>query len=147
MHMPSLNRVILVGNLTRDPELKNIPSGACVADMGLAINERFTTKDGEKKDQTCFVDIVVWGRQAETCGEYLHKGSSVLIEGKLKYDQWEKDGQKRNKLRVQADRVVFLDSRENRAEEQDATEDDDSPAPQAEKSTTQAELGSDNVPF
>ena len=144
--MPSLNRVILVGNLTRDPELKNIPSGACVADMGLAINERFTTKDGEKKDQTCFVDIVVWGRQAETCGEYLHKGSSVLIEGKLKYDQWEKDGQKRNKLRVQADRVVFLDSRENRAEEPDATEDDASPAPQVEKSS-QAELGSDNVPF
>lgn len=144
--MPSLNRVILVGNLTRDPELKNIPSGACVADMGLAINERFTTKDGEKKDQTCFVDIVVWGRQAETCGEYLHKGSSVLIEGKLKYDQWEKDGQKRNKLRVQADRVVFLDSRENRAEEPDATEDNASPAPQVEKSS-QAELGSDNVPF
>lgn len=115
--MPSYNRVVLVGNLTRDPEVRHVPSGTAVADMGLATSETYKGKDGEQKETTCFVDIVAWGRQAETCGEYLAKGSPVLVEGRLQFEQWEApDGRKRNKLRVRADRVRFLGRRRREAE-------------------------------
>lgn len=107
--MANLNRVFLAGNLTRDPEVRYIPSGKAVADLQLAINRRYKTASGEDKEDTCFVSVVVWGRQAETSGEYLKKGSAVLIEGSLRYDQWESNGEKRSRLRVNADRVQFLD--------------------------------------
>ena len=103
-----LNRVILMGNLTRDPEVRYIPSGAAVASFGLAVNRTYTTQSGEKKDEVCFVNIVVWGKQAESCGQYLNKGSLVLVEGRLSYRAWEQEGQKRNTLEVRADRVQFL---------------------------------------
>jgi single-strand DNA-binding protein len=107
--MASYNRVLLIGNLTRNPEIRYTPSGTAVADLGLAVNESFKNKAGETVEQTCFVDIVVWGRQAETASEYLHKGSPVFVEGRLQLDQWEsKEGEKRSKLRVRADRVQFL---------------------------------------
>lgn len=107
--MPSLNRVLIAGNLTRDPEVRYTPSGTAVSDLGLAISESFRSKSGELVEQVCFVDIVVWGRQAETCSEYLRKGSPALVEGRLQLDQWEnQEGQKRSKLRVKADRVQFL---------------------------------------
>ena len=107
--MASYNRVLLMGNLTRNPEIRYTPSGTAVADLGLAINENFKNKAGETVEQTCFVDVVVWGRQAETSAEYLHKGSSVFVEGRLQLDQWEnQQGEKRSKLRVRADRVQFL---------------------------------------
>ena len=110
--MTSFNRVVLIGNLTRDPELRTIPSGNTVADLGLATNERFRNKAGETVENTCFVDIVAWGRQAETCGQYLHKGASVLVEGRLQLDQWlSGSGEKRSKLRVKADRVHFMNTR------------------------------------
>lgn len=109
--MASYNRVLLMGNLTRNPEIRYTPSGTAVADIGLAINENFKNKAGETVEQTCFVDIVVWGRQAETSAEYLHKGSPVFVEGRLQLDQWEnQQGEKRSKLRVRADRVQFLGS-------------------------------------
>ena len=109
--MASMNRVFLAGNLTRDPEVRHIPSGITVADLGLAINESYKSKSGEMVENTIFVDVVVWGRQAETSGEYLSKGSPVLIEGRLQLDSWEtKEGDKRSKLRVRADRVQFLSS-------------------------------------
>lgn len=108
--MPSLNNVLLMGNLTKDPEVKYIPSGKAVGDLRLAVNRKYRTGSGEDKDETCFVNIVVWGRQAETCGEYLKKGSSVFIEGRLQYDEWEKDGQRQNRLRVVANRVQFMGS-------------------------------------
>ena len=109
--MASMNRVFLAGNLTRDPEVRHIPSGIAVADLGLAINESYKSKSGEMVENTIFVDVVVWGRQAETSGEYLSKGSPVLIEGRLQLDAWEtKEGDKRSKLRVRADRVQFLSS-------------------------------------
>jgi len=105
----SMNRVFLAGNLTRDPELRHTPGGTAVADIGLAINEKFTSKDGEAKESTCFADIVVWGRQAETCQEHLVKGSAVMVEGRLQYDQWEtEDGQRRTKIRIRANRVQFI---------------------------------------
>ena len=107
--MGSFNRVMLMGSLTRNPELKYTPSGSAVADLGLAVNESFKNKAGETVEQTCFVDVVVWGRQAETATEYLQKGSPVFVEGRLQFDQWEsQQGEKRSKLRVRAERVQFL---------------------------------------
>ncbi len=118
--MASLNKVMLIGNLTRDPEVRYTPSGTAVAKIGLAVSDTFVTKSGEKKEQTCFVDVDVWARQAETCGQYLTKGSPVLIEGKLQLDQWEsKEGEKRSKLKVHADRVQFLGRPRKDAEPQD----------------------------
>lgn len=109
--MASFNRVILVGNLTRDPELRYIPSGSAVSEIGLAVNDR-VKKGDQWVDETTFVDITLWGRTAEVANEYLSKGSSVLIEGRLKLDSWEKDGQKRSKLRVIADKMQMLGGRE-----------------------------------
>ena len=106
--MASLNRVFLMGNLTRDPELRYTQSGLAVCDFGLAINRKFTGRDGQKKEDTCFVDITVWGKQAEVACEYLSKGRQVFIEGRLKFDTWEKDGQKRSKLSVVAQWFQFL---------------------------------------
>lgn len=108
--MASLNKVFLMGNLTRDPEVRYIPSGTAVADLGVAVNERFKDRDsGEWREKAVFVDVTVWRRQAETCAEYLSKGSPVMIEGRLQLDQWENsEGQKRSKLKVLADRVQFL---------------------------------------
>ncbi len=107
--MASLNYVILVGNLTRDPQVRNTPGGATVADLGMAINEKYKNKNGEMQEIVTYVDVVAWGRQAEVCQQYLHKGSPVLIEGRLQLDQWEsKEGEKRSKLRVRADRIQFL---------------------------------------
>ena len=110
--MANLNMVLLIGNLTRDPELRYIPSGTAVANMGLATNRIYTTQDGERKEEVCFVEIVVWSKTAENCANYLSKGSSVFVEGRLQFDSWEtEDGQKRSKLRVVANRVQFLGGR------------------------------------
>ena len=108
--MASYNRVVLVGNLTRDPELRYIPSGTAVTEIGLAVNDR-VKKGDQWVDETTFVDVTLWARTAEVANEYLSKGSSILIEGRLKLDQWEKDGQKRSKLRVVADKMQMLGGR------------------------------------
>lgn len=106
--MPSLNRVILMGNLTRKPELRYTPNGTAVADLGLAVNRSYTV-NGEKREDVLFVDIVAWGKTAENCNEYLEKGSGVAIEGRLQSRSWEtKDGNKRTKIEVVADSVQFL---------------------------------------
>ncbi len=104
----SVNRVLLLGNLTRDPEVRYMPSGMANATLRLATTRRFKTQQGEDKEETCFVDVVVWGKQAETCGQYLSKGSPLFVEGRLQYDEWEKDGQKRNCVRVVAERTQFV---------------------------------------
>jgi single-strand DNA-binding protein len=109
--MASFNRVILVGNLTRDPELRYIPSGTAVTEIGLAVNDRRKNSSGEWVDETTFVDVTLWGRTAEVATEYLNKGSSVLIEGRLKLDTWEKDGKKNSKLRVIGERMQMLGPR------------------------------------
>lgn len=108
--MASYNRVILVGNLTRDPEIRYIPSGTAVSEIGLAVNDR-VKKNDQWVDETTFVDITLWARTAEVANEYLSKGSSVLIEGRLKLDTWEKDGQKRSKLKVIGDKMQMLGGR------------------------------------
>lgn len=106
--MASLNRVVLIGNLTRDPELKYTPSGSPVAKFGLAVNRTYTNKQGEKVQGVDFIDIVTWAKLAELCTEYIHKGSPVAIEGRLQYSSWETDGQKRSKIEVVAENVQFL---------------------------------------
>ncbi|MCC9607606.1 single-stranded DNA-binding protein [Blastopirellula sp. JC732] len=109
--MASFNRVILVGNLTRDVEVRYIQSGSAVAEIGLAVNDRRKTASGEWVDETTFVDVTLWGRTAEIASEYLSKGSPVLVEGRLKLDTWETDGQKRSKLRVVGEKMQMLSAR------------------------------------
>jgi single-strand DNA-binding protein len=109
--MASFNRVILVGNLTRDPELRYLPSGMAVSDIALAVNDRFKRND-QWVEEAVFVDVTLWGRTAEVANEYLSKGSPVLVEGRLKLDRWEKDGQKHSKLKVTAEKMQMLGSRE-----------------------------------
>ena len=107
--MASLNKVLLIGNLTRDPELRYIPSGSAVASFTLAINRVYKLQTGEKKEEVSFVRVVVWGRMAETCGEYLKKGSPAFVEGRLQSRSWDgPDGQKRSTIEVIATSVQFL---------------------------------------
>jgi single-strand DNA-binding protein len=107
--MASLNKVLLMGNLTRDPELRYTPGGMAVAEFAIAMNRQWAAKSGEKKEEVTFIDIVVWARQAETCAEYLKKGRPVFIEGRLTQDRWEaQDGAKRSRIRITAERVQFL---------------------------------------
>ena len=112
--MASYNRVILMGNLTRDPEVKFLPSGTAVANFGLAMSERYTDRQsGDQKENVCFVDVEAWDRQAEIVGEYFKKGSPIFIEGSLKFDSWEaEDGTKRNRLKVRLQRFQFVGRRD-----------------------------------
>ncbi|TWU14065.1 Single-stranded DNA-binding protein [Symmachiella macrocystis] len=112
--MASYNRVILIGNLTRDPEVRYIPSGTAVSELGLAVNRTwFDKQSNSRKEETTFVDVTLWGREAEVAGEYLSKGRPVLIEGRLQLDSWEdkQSGQRRSKLRVVCERMQMLGSR------------------------------------
>lgn len=112
--MASMNHVFLIGNLTRDPEVRFLPSQTAVGDLRLAVNEKFRTRQGEETERVCYVDVTVWEKQAEVCQRYLSKGSPVLIEGKLELDEWvNKEGEKRSKLKVRAMRVQFLGSPRN----------------------------------
>jgi len=104
----SLNKVLLMGNLTRDPEVKYTPKGTAVCDLGIAINDSYKAQDGTIKETVTFVDVEVWGRTAENCKQYLTKGRPVFVEGQLRLDQWEQDGQKRSKMKVRAISVQFL---------------------------------------
>jgi len=128
--MASYNKVLLMGNLTRDPEVRYTPKGTALANLGLAVNRVWTTESGEQKEEVTFVDIEVWGRQAETAGQYLAKGRPVFVEGRLKLDSWEdkESGQKRNKLKVVAERVQFLGAPRGGAEFKDQAPSDEAPA-------------------
>jgi len=111
--MASFNKVLLLGNLTRDPEVRYTPKGSAVADLGLAVNRTYTTEGGEKREEVTFVDVTFWGRTAEVAGEYLKKGRSVFIEGRLQLDTWDdkQSGQKRSKLKVIGEMMQMLGSR------------------------------------
>src|SRR6202043_1270065 len=111
--MANLNRVLLIGNLTRDPEIRYTPKGTAVADIGLAVNRVFTGEDGEKREEVTFVDVVLWSRVAEIAGEYLKKGRPVFIGGRLQLDTWDdkQSGQKRSKLRVIGETMQLLGGR------------------------------------
>lgn len=108
--MPNVNKVFLLGNITRDPELRYTPSGAAVATLGIAVNRYYNTKEGERREEVTFIDVTVWNRQAENCAQYLKKGRSVHVEGYLKLDSWDDKttGQKRTQLKVEAENVQFL---------------------------------------
>lgn len=111
--MASFNKVILLGNLTRDPEVRYTPKGSAVCDLGLAVNRAYTLDNGEKREEVTFVDVVLWARLAEIAGEYLKKGRPVFIEGRLQLDTWDDktSGQKRSKLRVIGETMQLLGSR------------------------------------
>jgi single-strand DNA-binding protein len=112
--MANLNRVLLIGNLTRDPEVRYTPKGTAVTEIGLAVNRVYSGEDGEKKEETTFVDVTLWARQAEIAGQYLKKGRPVFIEGRLQLDTWDdkQTGQKRSRLRVVAESLQMLGSRQ-----------------------------------
>jgi len=110
--MADYNKVILVGRLTRDPELKNLPSGIAVTTMGIAVNNSYTNKEGNKIDDTLFIDVTVFGKQAENVHQYLEKGSNVLVDGRLRYRTWEtSEGSKRSKHEIMAQRIQFMGSK------------------------------------
>ncbi len=142
--MANLNKVFLMGNLTADPELRYTPSGTAVADLGLAVNSRFTSKDGEKREETLFVDVVVWQKQAENCCQYLSKGRPVMIEGRLKLDTWEnQQGEKRSKIRVVANNVQFLGRPEDSSGGRESAP--KQPPPKDERGPE--DIGEDDIPF
>jgi len=141
--MANLNKVLLMGTLTRPPELRYTPSGTAVADLRMAVNRNYTTQSGEKREEVCFLTVVVWGKQAESCGEYLDKGSGIFVEGRLQTRDWEgKDGQKRTVTEVVAERVQFMSRTKGAAAGAPAA------APAfAEEPATAGGGGDDDVPF
>ena len=128
--MASYNKVLLMGNLTRDPEVRYTPKGTAIATVGLAVNRRWTTETGEQKEEVTFVDVEVWGRQAETVGQYLSKGKPIFVEGRLRLDSWEdkESGQKKSKLKVVCERFQFIGASTGRQEFKDQPPSDEGPA-------------------
>jgi len=108
--MLSINKVLITGRLTRDPETKYLPSGQALTNLAMAVNRRFQDKSGEWRDDTMFIDVETWGKTAERCAETLKKGQPVFVEGRLKQDSWERDGQKQTKIRITADSVKAFDA-------------------------------------
>lgn len=128
--MASLNQVTLIGNCTRDPELKHLQSGMTVCEIGLAVNERYKSGN-EWKEEVCFIDVTFFGRTAEVAAEYLAKGEPVCVVGKLKFSQWEKEGQKRSKHTVVGDKMQLLSSRNAPPDDESQQETRQRPAPKA----------------
>jgi len=149
--MASFNRVILAGNLTRDPELRYTPKGTAIARLGIACNRKWKTETGELKEEVTFVDVDAFGKQAETIGQYLKKGRPILIEGRLKLDQWEdkQSGQKKSKLGVVLESFQFLDSGNRGEGNSDAPRSRPSTAAAPPPDSGEAEPPSehDDVPF
>jgi single-strand DNA-binding protein len=153
--MASFNKVILLGNLTRDPEVRYTPKGSAVCDLGVAVNRVYTTDSGEKREEATFVDVTFWGRTAEVAGEYLKKGRPIFIEGRLQLDSWEdkQSGQKRSKLKVIGETMQLLGGRAAAGAAVDESEEDRrsrssgkaiSPLP---KSSAPGEPDDDEIPF
>lgn len=113
--MASFNRVFLMGNLTRDPELRYTPQGTAVANLGMAVNRRFKDRSGEQKEEVCFLTVVAWDKQAEVCNQYLQKGSPIFVEGRLQSRTWQdNEGKTRRVIEIRADRIQFLPRSERR---------------------------------
>ena len=140
--MANYNKVMLMGNLTRDPQLSYTPSQTAVVDFGLAVNRRWKSQDGSQRDETCFVDCTAFGRQAETINKYLSKGRPVFIEGRLTYNSWTaEDGTKRSRLKVTVENFQFLPGGPGAAPERGR------PAGGGEGNESQAPGGEDDIPF
>lgn len=151
--MASFNKVILLGNLTRDPEVRYTPKGSAVCDLGLAVNRAYTLDNGEKREEVTFVDVVLWARLAEIAGEYLKKGRPVFIEGRLQLDTWDdkQSGQKRSKLRVIGETMQLLGSRPSGSGGGEGGEEDRGSRPSKpaapQKSAAPAAPDDDEIPF
>lgn len=157
--MPSVNKVILIGNLTRDPEVRYTPKGTAVADIGMAMNRSWTPPDGgERREEVTFVTVTFWGRQAEVAGEYLKKGRPVYIEGRLQMDSWDdkNTGEKRTKLKIVGEKMEFLGGGEGggggsspQQREENAQSNQSAPQSPAENDGAQFETDSDDddIPF
>ncbi|MCI0530171.1 MAG: single-stranded DNA-binding protein [Nitrospira sp.] len=148
--MISYNKVILIGNLTKDPEIRYTPNGTAVASFRLAVNRRY--KQGEEfKEEVCYIDIVVFGKQAENCGQYLNKGSGVIVEGRLQERRWDtEDGQKRSKHEVVAQTVRFLPKRQEAqvmTDKSEAASSSHSPALGGSGAMPEEEVVDNDVPF
>ena len=135
--MASYNKVLIMGNLTRDPELKQTPNNQSVAQIGIAMNRKFKDREGNMREETTFVDCEAWGRTAEVMAQYLSKGKPVFVDGRLKLDQWQdKDGNNRSKLKVVIEKFEFIDSKGNQ-----------SSTPPAQQEVTTAPPADDDIPF
>jgi single-strand DNA-binding protein len=152
--MAYLNKVFLIGNLTRDPELRVTPKGTAICQFGIAVNRQFKDESGATRDETTFVDIEAWGKQGELVSKYLSKGSPAMVEGRLKLDQWEdkQTGQKRSKMKVVLDNVQFLSTRSGGGGGQSAAPEGDPSAPAAARPPKPAapaaqEAPDEDVPF
>lgn len=145
----NFNKVLLMGNLTRDVELKYTPSNMAVAEIGLAVNHRYRTKDGEDRDEPMFVDCEAWGKTAETMSKYLAKGRPVFIEGRLKLDQWQdKEGNKRSKHRVVVENFQFIDSRTDGGGNRGGPPGESAPARQPAGAAVKHEpISDEDIPF
>ncbi len=144
----SLNKVLLMGNLTRDPELRYVPSGTAVANFTVAVNRSYKDTTGERKEDVSFIRVVVWGKMAEICGEYLTKGRPVLVEGRLKSRSWEgQDGQKRSALDVVATNVQFVGARGERTQTQGSGASGDAGTSDVESIDVDQEAGGEEIPF
>jgi single-strand DNA-binding protein len=143
--MANLNKVLLLGNVTRDPEIRYTPKGSAVCDLGVAVNRAYTTDSGEKREEVTFVDVTLWGRTAEVASEYLKKGRPVFVEGRLQMDTWDdkQTGQKRTRLRVVAENMQLLGGR--REGGGDAGEGRQPSAPP--KKSAPSEPDEDEIPF
>jgi single-strand DNA-binding protein len=152
--MASFNKVILLGNLTRDPEVRYTPKGTAVTELGMAVNRVYTAENGEKREETTFVDVTLWGRTAEVAGEYLKKGRPVFIEGRLQLDTWDdqQSGQKRSKLKVVGEGLQLIGSRPGGSGGGGGGDDEGSSAPRSSKSTPPPKAApsapdDDEIPF
>ena len=148
--MASFNKVILMGNLTRDPELRYTPSGTAIAKMGLAVNRVWRDSEGQQKEETTFVDVDAFGKQAETLGQYMQKGRPILVEGRLKLDQWEdkNTGQNRSRLGVVLERFTFVGGGGGQAGGGDAAPQQSAPPPSEPAGGPPVDApGDDDVPF
>ena len=143
--MANFNKVILLGNLTRDPQLSYLPSQTPVVDFGLATNRRWTGQDGQQRDETCFVDCRAFGKPAETINKYCKKGKPLLVEGRLSFDSWTaQDGSKRSKLRVTVESFQFMPIG---GAKPSAGDTDESQAPAPDAGQDQPQTGGDDIPF
>ena len=146
--MAQLNKVLLIGNLTRDPEVRYTPKGSAVADIGLATNRSWRTETGEEKEEVCYVNVVVWGKQAEAAGKYLKKGRPVFVEGRLQFESWEKNGEKRSSLKVLCERLQFLGSPSGKSMDEMSESEISSAAPSSSsKGGSEPDLENDDIPF
>jgi len=145
--MANLNKVLLLGNVTRDPEVRYTPKGSAVCDLGIAVNRAYTTDSGEKREEVTFVDVTLWGRTAEVASEYLKKGRPVFVEGRLQMDTWDdkQTGQKRTRLRVVAENMQLLGGRPSGGPAEATGDTRQTSAPP--KKSAAAEPDEDEIPF